>query len=85
MGFNVYETQMTMKCAICKHGETTTGTTTVTLERGGVTLVVRNVPAEICDVCGERYFSEETSAELRQVLEAAETSGGELHVRSYAA
>lgn len=34
-----------MKCVICKHGETQVGTTTVTLERGGLTLVVKAVPA----------------------------------------
>ena len=29
-----------MKCATCKQGETRLGTTTVTLERGGMTLVI---------------------------------------------
>lgn len=38
-----------MKCVICKHGETRPGKTTVTLERGGATIVVKGVPAWICD------------------------------------
>ncbi|MGH7938508.1 MAG: type II toxin-antitoxin system MqsA family antitoxin, partial [Bryobacteraceae bacterium] len=42
-----------MKCTICKKGETAPGTATVTLERGGLTLVVKDVPAQICDNCGE--------------------------------
>jgi len=74
-----------LKCTICKHGEIKPGTTTVTLERGGVTLLVKNVPADICEVCGEKYYSEATTKELRQELEAAEKAGGELHVRSFAA
>ena len=42
-----------MKCAICKNGETYPGTTTVTLTRGEATIVIKNVPAEVCDNCGE--------------------------------
>ncbi len=34
-----------MKCPICKHGETTAGDATVTLERGSLTLVVKAEPA----------------------------------------
>lgn len=74
-----------MKCCICKDGETKPGTTTVTLERSGVTLLIRNVPAEICDVCGEKYHSAATTAEMRRELEAAERAGKELQVRLYAA
>ena len=44
-----------MKCPICKHGETTAGTSSVTLQRGGLTLVVKDVPAQVCDNCGEAY------------------------------
>jgi hypothetical protein len=43
------------------------------------------LPAEICEVCGEKYFSEKTTAELLRELEAAEGAGRELHVRSFAA
>lgn len=42
-----------MKCVICKTGETRSGTTTVTLSRGETTVVIKNVPAEVCDTCGE--------------------------------
>jgi len=33
-----------MTCVICKHGETTQGTTTVTLEKDGSTIVFKEVP-----------------------------------------
>ena len=36
-----------MKCVICKQGETLPGVTTVTLERNGLTLVVKSVPARV--------------------------------------
>jgi len=50
-----------MKCVVCKHGETRPGSTTLTLERHGGTLVVKGVPARICDNCGEAYVEEETT------------------------
>ena len=74
-----------MKCFICKHGQTKPGLSTVTLERSGVTLLIRNVPTEICDECGERYYSEATTRAMRLELEAAEKVGKDLQVRSYAA
>ncbi len=37
-----------MKCVICKHGDAKEGTTTVTFDRNGMTLVVKDVPARIC-------------------------------------
>lgn len=36
-----------MKCVICKHGETPPGTSSLTLERGGTPLVIREVPSNI--------------------------------------
>lgn len=46
-----------MKCTICKTGETHLGITTVTLQRDKSVVVIRDVPAEICDDCGEYYLS----------------------------
>jgi YgiT-type zinc finger domain-containing protein len=47
-----------MKCVICKHGETKPGLVTVTLERDECIIVLKKVPAEICDNCGEYYLSD---------------------------
>ena len=44
-----------MQCIICQYGETEPGTTTVTLTRGDATIVIRDVPAQICAICGEEY------------------------------
>ncbi len=74
-----------MRCSICKHGETEQGTTTVTLERGSLTLVVKGVPAQVCDNCGEAYVDEATT---RQLLETAETevkAGAQVEIREYKA
>ncbi len=74
-----------MKCVICKHGETRPGKTTVTLERGGATLVVKGVPAKICDNCGEAYVDEEISRQLLDTAEEALRAGVQMDVREFAA
>ncbi len=53
-----------MKCVICKQGETQPGTATVTLQRASLTLVVKSVPARVCQNCGEEYVDEETTTQL---------------------
>jgi YgiT-type zinc finger domain-containing protein len=73
-----------MKCAICKHGETRPGKTTVTLQRNGMTLVIRNVPAEVCENCGEAYVDEATARELLHRAEDAACAGVMVDVREYA-
>jgi YgiT-type zinc finger domain-containing protein len=74
-----------MICVICKRGNTKSGNATVTLERGGMTLVVKAVPAQVCEVCGESYVDEATTTELlRQATEAFE-EGVQVEVRTYVA
>jgi YgiT-type zinc finger domain-containing protein len=74
-----------MKCGICGHDGTRVGTTTVTLEKNGTTVVIKDVPAEICENCGERYMSEQVTGQLLRQAKAAVEAGIELEVRSYAA
>lgn len=74
-----------MKCVICRQGETKPGMTTVTLERDGLTLVVKEVPAQVCTNCGEEYIDEETSAHLLETAEQVAQAGVVVDVRAYAA
>ena len=73
-----------MKCVICKQGVTRPGKTTVTLQRDGTTLVVVvNVPAEVCENCGEAYVDEATAGELLRRAEEAARAGVVLDIREY--
>ncbi len=72
-----------MKCVICKGGETRSGTTTVTLERDGSTIVVKGVPARICKDCGEEYVDEQAASRLLRVAEEAAKAGVQVEVRDY--
>lgn len=74
-----------MKCVICKLGRTSSGLTTVTLEREKTTVVIKEVPAEVCDNCGEYYLSEEVTEKLHQLAEQAFCAGVEVEVLKYAA
>ncbi len=73
-----------MNCVICKHGETRLGKTTVTLERVAATLVVKSVPARICDNCGEAYVDEEITRQLLATAEEALRAGVQVDVREFA-
>ena len=74
-----------MKCVICKVSETRPGRATVTLERDGTTLVIKNVPADICANCGEEYVDARTTDLLLGTAEEALRSGVLVSVRDYAA
>ena len=74
-----------MKCLICKKGETQIGKVTVTLDRGGATFVVKNVPAQVCQNCGEEYVDEKTAAYLLETAEKAVQKGTVVDVREYMA
>ena len=74
-----------MKCVICKTGMTHPGKTTVTIQRGESVVLVRDVPAEICEDCGEYYLADDTA---KRVYADAESSFGrhiEIEVQRYAA
>ena len=74
-----------MKCVICKVGEMRPGRATVTLERNGTTLVIKNVPADICANCGEEYVDDATSELLLRIAEESVRSGIQVSVRDYVA
>ena len=74
-----------MKCVVCKQAETRPGRATVTLERGGITLVIKGVPAMVCPNCGEEYVDEKTTGRLLQSAEEAARTGVQVDIREYAA
>ncbi len=73
-----------MKCMICKHGETKQGITTVTLEKASSTIVFKEVPAQICDNCGEKYIDDSTTKELLNKARKIVKNGVEVDIRKYA-
>ncbi|MCC7352887.1 MAG: type II toxin-antitoxin system MqsA family antitoxin [Anaerolineae bacterium] len=74
-----------MRCVICRQGETQPGTTTVTLECGDMTLVFKNVPAQVCDNCGEAYVDEQVSGQILSAAEEAARYGVQVDIREFIA
>ena len=52
---------------------------------GKCTVIIKEVPADVCRNCGEHYVSEEISAELQRRVEQAAGTGDEVTVLLYAA
>lgn len=74
-----------MRCVMCKHGQTAPGETTLAFTRGEATVVVKHIPADVCQTCGEPYVDGETSAQLLHLVREAFEVGLEVAVRHYVA
>jgi len=74
-----------MRCVICKHGETQPGWATMSFQEGGTTVIVKEVPAEICRTCGEPYVSAEVAEVLDRRVDEAAQRGTEVEILRYAA
>jgi YgiT-type zinc finger domain-containing protein len=74
-----------MTCPICKTGELRPGTTTVTLQRGDTTVLLKEVPADVCDNCGEYYLSDQVTERTLEAAAAAAAKGVEVEIQRFAA
>lgn len=74
-----------MKCVLCKNGETEDGVVTTTLQRGDTIVIVKEVPASICENCGEYYFSVEITDKLLKMAEDAVKKGIEVEILKFVA
>ncbi|MBD2449478.1 type II toxin-antitoxin system MqsA family antitoxin [Nostoc sp. FACHB-152] len=74
-----------MQCVICKHGETQPGLVTVTLERDDTIVILKGVPAEVCNNCGEYYLSAAVTEQVLQRAEEAVNKGAEVEILRYVA
>ncbi|MBL7000102.1 MAG: type II toxin-antitoxin system MqsA family antitoxin [Gammaproteobacteria bacterium] len=74
-----------MKCVICKTGDTLAGEVTVTLQRGETTVIIKKVPAQVCDNCGEYYLSDDISERVLNQAEKAVNINTEIEILYFAA
>jgi YgiT-type zinc finger domain-containing protein len=74
-----------MNCIICRHGQAVPGCVTVSLQRNGCTVVFKEVPADVCNNCGEYYLSEGVTSDLLGRAETAAARGTEVEIQRYAA
>jgi YgiT-type zinc finger domain-containing protein len=74
-----------MTCVVRNEGETRPGTSTVVLQRGGVTGVINDVPARVCASCGEEYVDESVAERVLAAAEASARVGVRVEIRDYVA
>jgi len=69
-----------MECVICRNGTTRKGKVTVTLERKGTVVVIKQVSANVCNNCGEYYLDAKMTKQVLQQAEEAYKKGAEIEV-----
>ena len=74
-----------MECMACRQGETRPGKTTVVLQRDGAAVVTNDVPALVCENCGEDYVDEQVAEGVLAAAEASACAGVRVEIRDYAA
>ncbi|MDP8238027.1 MAG: type II toxin-antitoxin system MqsA family antitoxin [Candidatus Hatepunaea meridiana] len=74
-----------MKCVLCKVGETQPGKVNVTLHRDETTVIIKDVPADVCDCCGEYYLSDDIADKVTAMADEAVSKGVEIEIRRFAA
>lgn len=73
-----------MECVLCKHGDTRSGAVTATLQRGDATVIMKDVPAEVCDNCAEYYLSQDVTRQVLARAEQAAMRGAEVEILRFA-
>ena len=56
-----------MTCFMCK-GKTQNSFSTFTADIGNCIVIVKNVPSQICDQCGEVSYSDDVARRLEQIV-----------------
>ena len=69
-------------CAICG-GNKTEGGTTYTVSVGSGVLVVKDVPARLCEQCGEAWLDDETMKRLEVLAQEVRRHPVEVEVLQY--
>jgi YgiT-type zinc finger domain-containing protein len=74
-----------MRCILCKQGNTKSGMVTVTLERGDTIVIIKGVPAQVCENCGEYYLNDEITERVLSMAEEAAKKNVEVEILRFAA
>ena len=74
-----------MTCTVCGQKDIAEGLVTLTFEREGTVVVIKEVPGLVCQNCGEEYVPDETATHALESAEAAVSSGESVTVLRYEA
>ena len=67
------------RCPVCG-GNKSPGKTTYSVDLGTGIVVVRNVPATVCDQCGEEWIAPKTARSLERFTDEARQKGRQVEI-----
>lgn len=70
-------------CMFCKCKTVKQSTTTHVVNYGNCIIIVKNVPCEECEQCGEKYYTYEVAVKLEHIVNAAKKLAQEISVMDY--
>ena len=74
-----------MKCVLCRNGEIQNGETLFIISRDRVAVIVKNVPAQVCQNCGEAYVDDVKVSRIFNQAEELVKSDNEVEILHFAA
>lgn len=70
-------------CMFCKCDTVTPSLTTHVVNYNGAIIVIKNVPCEECEQCGEKFYTDEVAENLEKMVNAAKQMMQEIAVLDY--
>ena len=74
-----------MKCVICKEGSYKAGFVTVVLTKDESAVIIKGVPAQVCEQCGEYTLGTDATRSVLAMANEAFAKGSEVEIRRFAA
>ncbi len=71
-----------MECIVCK-GLTEKKNVNYILDLNNTIIIIKDVPANVCTKCGERYFDDDVMENLEKIVNNLRTITTEMSVVSY--
>lgn len=72
-----------MNCILCK-ADLTKGNVNHIVDLGEGIIIIKNVPANICEQCGEYYVDTQIALKLESIVEEVKKSRAEVLIINYA-
>lgn len=70
-------------CMYCKNNTMKRSTTTHVVNYKDCIIVVKNVPCEECEQCGEKYYTDEIAEQLEKIVTSAKKLMQEIAIIDY--
>ena len=71
-----------MECFMCK-GELIEKKVNYMVDLEKTIIIIKDVPAKVCDQCGEQYFDDETSQNIEKIINKLKDLSTEVTIINY--